>query len=63
MLSTPLFEAASISMTFMDAPEATARQEAHSPHGLPSDGRSQFTAFANIFATDVFPVPRVPQNK
>ena len=52
-----------ISITFIDAPDATALHMAHSPHGLPSDGFSQFTAFANIFATLVFPVPRVPQNK
>ena len=35
----------------------------HSPHGLPSTGCSQLTAFANILATVVFPVPLVPQNK
>ena len=30
---------------------------------LPSMGFSQLTAFAKIFATVVFPVPLVPQNK
>jgi hypothetical protein len=63
MFSTPLLEAASISITFMDEPAAIALQEAHSPQGLPSTGCSQFTAFAKIFATVVFPVPRVPQNR
>ena len=63
MLSTPLLDAASISITFIDVPAAIDRHIAHSPHGLPSTGCSQLTAFANIFATVVFPVPLVPQNK
>ena len=41
----------------------TSSHAGHFPQGLPSTGCSQFTAFAKIFATVVFPVPRVPQNK
>ena len=63
ILSTPLFDAASISMTFMERPSAIALQVGHSPHGLPSTGCSQLTAFAKIFATVVLPVPRVPQKR
>ena len=58
-----LLEAASISITFMEPEALMARHTAHSLHGLPSDGCSQFTAFASIFATVVLPVPRVPQNR
>ena len=54
---------ASISMTFMEEPSVIALHDGHSPHGLPSTGCSQLTAFANILATVVFPVPLVPQNK
>ena len=57
MLSTPLFDSASISITFMELPAAIALQAGHSPHGLPSTGCSQLTAFANIFAMVVLPVP------
>ena len=63
MLSTPLFEAASISITFIDVPAAIERHIAHSPQGLPFPGCSQLTAFAKIFATVVLPVPLVPQNR
>jgi len=63
MLSTPLFEAASISITFMELPELIPLHTSHSLQGLPSTGCSQFTAFAKIFATLVLPVPLVPQNK
>ena len=59
ILETPLLEAASISITFMDVPSAILRQDSHSPQGLPSTGCSQLTALAKIFATVVFPVPRV----
>ena len=60
---TPLLEAASISITFMELPAAIALQEGQFPQGLPSAGCSQFTAFAKILAMVVFPVPLVPQNK
>ena len=63
MLSTPLLDAASISITFMELPVAIALQLSHSLQGLPFIGCSQLTAFANIFAILVLPVPLVPQNK
>jgi hypothetical protein len=63
MLSTPLLEAASISITFVEAPALMALQDSHSLQGFPSTGCSQFTTFAKILATVVFPVPLVPQNK
>ena len=63
ILSTPLLDAASISITFIDEPLAIARHTLHSPQGLPSTGVSQLTALATILATDVFPVPLVPQNR
>ena len=53
-------DAASISITFMLAPAAMARQILHSPQGPSSVGFSQFTVRAKILATVVFPVPRVP---
>ena len=61
--STPLLDAASISMTFRELPAAIFLQDGHSPQGLPLFGCSQFTARAKIFATLVLPVPRVPQNR
>ena len=63
ILSTPVFDAASISITFMEVPAAMDLHMGHSPQGLPSLGDSQFTAFANIFATVVFPVHLVPQKR
>ena len=48
-------EAASISITFMLADAAMARQMRHSPQGPSSPGFSQFTALARIFATVVLP--------
>ena len=52
------------SMTLpMAAPDSIALQVGHSPQGLPSLGFSQLTALARIFATEVFPVPLVPQNR
>ena len=62
-LSTPLLEAASISTTSSTLPASIPRQLAHSPHGSPSTGRSQLTAFARIFAQVVLPVPREPQKR
>ncbi len=61
--STPLFDAASISITFMEVPAAIPLHKLHSLQGLPSLGFSQFTVFANNFATEVLPVPLVPVNR
>ena len=64
MLSTPLFDAASISMTSIKLPSFMARQLAHSQHGLAATSSdSQLSALASIRAVVVFPVPRVPQNR
>ena len=63
MLSTPLFEAASISVTSSTEPSKMPRQAAHSLHGSPFTGCSQLTARARIFAQVVLPVPRVPVNR
>src|SRR3954470_22734089 len=61
-LSTPVLEAASISMTSMSSPRAIALQDSHLPHGLVvglSDD-SQLRALARMRAMEVLPVPRVP---
>src|SRR4051812_19967588 len=61
-LSTPVLEAASISITSMSSPRATALQDSHLPQGLVV-GRSddsQLRAFARMRAMEVLPVPRVP---
>ena len=47
----------------MEFSSATARHMAQFPQGFPFTGFAQFTAFAMIFATLVFPVPRVPQKR
>ncbi len=58
--STPLFDAASISVMSRFEGSASARHVGQTPHGDPSCGFSQFTARAKIFASVVFPVPRGP---
>ena len=64
MLSTPLLEAASISITFTLLPARISLQTAHSLQGSPSAvGFVQLMALAKIFAVEVFPVPLVPQNR
>ena len=65
MLSTPVFEAASISITSKAVPELILLQLSHSPHGSivgPVLSR-QFNDFARILALDVFPVPLGPLNR
>ncbi len=64
-LSTPVFEAASISITSMSSPREIAWQESHLRHGLVV-GPSllpQFSALANMRAMEVFPTPLVPLNR
>ena len=61
--STPLLDAASISITSVDEPFNMSIQFSHSLHGSPSFGFKQFTALAKIFADVVFPVPLPPVNK
>src|SRR3954469_14879641 len=64
-LSTPVLEAASISITSMSSPRAMAVQELHLPHGcvVGSLAFSQFSALAMMRAIDVLPTPRVPQKR
>ena len=62
MLSTPVLEAASISMTSRALPLAIAVQSSQVPHGSgvgPSLLR-QFRDRARILALEVLPVPRGP---
>src|ERR1039458_5699091 len=63
MASTPLLDAASSSWTSKEAPLVISTQESHTPHGSPSTGLSQFSAFARLLAVDVFPVPRGPEER
>jgi hypothetical protein len=63
MSSTELFDAASISTTSSEVPEAMARavgvSGSKSARGPPSALRAE----ARSFAIDVFPVPREPTNR
>ncbi len=61
--STPLLLAASISITSLIELFSIPRQISHSLHGFSAGACSQLTAFAIIFAIEVFPVPRGPLNK
>jgi hypothetical protein len=65
MSSTPLCVAASSSVTsnVPGPPGASARQEAHSPHGEDVGPCSQFSDRARILAEDVLPQPRGPENR
>ena len=60
MASTPLFDAASSSCTFMELPAVISRHDVQTPHGSPSTGASQLSALARMRAEDVLPVPRGP---
>ena len=62
MLSTPVLEAASISMTSMSVPLAILRHWGQVPQGS-VEGASrvaQFSPLAMILAVVVLPVPRMP---
>ena len=61
--STPLLDAASISIISGHSFSLDARQASHSSQGLPLTGCKQFTVLANIFAIVVLPVPLGPDNK
>ena len=63
ILSTPLFDAASISITSRYVPSFMLRHTLHLPHGLPPSSAMQFSPFASILAVVVLPVPLVPQNR
>src|SRR3990170_8350737 len=65
ILSTPVFDAPSISSTSIDAPAVTSRHESHAPHGVGvGAGKAmQFSALAMIRAVVVLPTPRGPENR
>ncbi|MNS60630.1 hypothetical protein D3C72_936370 [compost metagenome] len=63
MLSTPLLEAASISITSRLLPLVISRQLAHVPQGKSVGPLAQLTLLARMRATEVLPVPRGPQNR
>jgi hypothetical protein len=58
--STPLLEAASISIISFTFSFLICLQMVHSPQGKPSFGFKQLIALANILAILVFPVPLGP---
>ena len=62
-LSTPVLDAASISSTSIEFPEAISRHETHSRHGLPVTPVAQFKPFAKMRAVVVLPVPRTPEKR
>jgi len=47
----------------MISSEEEERQASHFPQGSPSFGERQLMARAKMRAVEVFPVPRVPQNR
>ncbi len=59
-LSTPLFEAASISTTSTARPSAISTHATQAPHGVAVGPCSQLSAFATRRAVVVFPTPRGP---
>src|SRR5438128_12597544 len=63
MLSTPVLDAASISKTSIDLPDAISWHDAHWLHGVIVGPFSQFNPFARIRAVVVLPTPRGPENR
>ena len=63
MASTPLWEAASSSVTSIDVPAATIRHDAQTPQGSPPSRAVQLSALAKIRAVEVLPVPLGPLNR
>ena len=63
MSSTPLLEAASISMTSTKLPSAMERQLGQTPQGFSPLSAVQLRALASSRAVVVLPVPLVPQNR
>src|SRR6266511_1910979 len=59
-LSTPLFDAASISITSTARPSAISTHGVQAPHGSAVGPFSQLRAFATRRAVVVFPTPRGP---
>src|SRR6185437_6483110 len=63
MLSTPVFDAASISITSTKQLLSISRQFSQAPHGSFTCKFVQFNALAIILAIVVLPTPRVPVSK
>ncbi len=65
MLSTPVLEAASISITSRDVPKEIVLQVSQLPHGVVVGCwlDRQFKERARILALEVLPVPLGPLNK
>ena len=63
MSSTELLDAASISMTSSDVALAIATHDSQTPHGSVVGPFTQFSDAARIFAIDVLPVPREPDEQ
>ena len=65
IFSTPVLDAASISIMSKAIPSDMLLQSSHESHGSGFGSLYfwQFNDLANILALDVFPVPRGPQNK
>jgi hypothetical protein len=63
MLSTPVFDAASISRTSGEPPPAISVHEGHRLHGVAVGPSAQLRAFASRRAVVVLPTPRGPQNR
>src|SRR5579864_1159639 len=61
--STPVWEAASISMRSKDLPDMISVHESHTLQGSAPLRFSQLSAFAKIRAMVVLPEPRGPENK
>src|SRR5437867_10632264 len=63
ILSTPVFEAASISKTSMDRPAEISSQAGHRLHGVIVGPSAQLRLLAKIRAVVVFPTPRGPEKR
>src|SRR5690554_2496707 len=59
--STPVLDAASISIISGTSPLSIPKQTSHWPHGSLTGAYKQLSVLATILATDVFPVPLGPE--
>ena len=63
MLSTPVFEAPSISITSNETPSRISTQFRQTPQGFSVGPLTQFRALASTRAAVVLPMPRMPVNR
>ena len=63
MSSTPVFDAASTSITSIKRPASISLQLEHSLHGLEETPLSQLSDLAKSLANVVLPTPLVPVNR